>query len=634
MKKNIIQGKLVGNARGYAFLVPDQPLSEDYFIPHSDLRGAMHGDYVMCESTSGTGNRTTARVLKILERGIKEIVGTYFTCRTGGFVTPDDGKYFTDVFVPFGKGLRARSGDKVVCKILAYPKKKNPEGIISKILGRQFEKKAELKSILHTYSLSAVYPSGAVKEIEHAEDSINDVNIRNRKDLRKELTFTIDGEYAKDFDDAVSLVKSKDAYLLGVHIADVSEFVKFGGLLDGEAFARGTSVYFPEQVIPMLPEKLCNDLCSLREGVDRLTLSCIMEIDKSGKITDTEIVPSVIRSSKRFTYTEVQKIIDGDKQALKVNSPFVETISNMKELADILHSKRNKNGSIDLDVKECTVNVNKEGKIEVLPASKDDAHGIIEEFMIAANCAVAEYFYYLDLPFVYRIHEKPQTEKVENFYDFLSGLGITVKRKKDEIFPKDFQNILKISENSPAYPLVNRVMLRSMQKAKYSPEEVGHFGLGEKFYCHFTSPIRRYPDLAIHRIIKDFYKNGQEFVLKKYGDYVKELSSRSSERERNAQEAERAVDDYYKMLYISDYVGEEFDAIISGVTNFGIFAEIDCGIEGLIKIETLKGKRYVLDEKNYLLSDGNKKYKLGQKIKVKIAGIDYSQKRSDMLLVE
>lgn len=633
MKRNIIQGRLNGNVKGYAFLLPNDNDAPDYFIPHSDLKGAMHGDYVLAECTDNTGKRTTARVLKILERGITEIVGTYFTCRSGGFVTPDDNKYFVDIFIPFGKGLRAKSGDKVVCKILSYPKHKSPEGIIKKVLGRQFEKKSELKSILYNYHLSETYPEKAIKELENADDVIKKSNIKLRKDFRNELTFTIDGIDARDFDDAVSLKKEGENYILGVHIADVSEFVKYMSALDSEALNRATSVYFPEQVIPMLPEKLCNDLCSLKEGVDRLTLSCVMQIDANGKVIGSEITPSIIKSAKRFTYDEVQAIIEGDKKAIAKNERFVDTIILMHKLSQILFDRRDKNGSIDLDVKESSILVDKNGKIDVFATKKDQAHSLIEEFMIIANCTVAEYFYYLDLPFIYRIHEKPQMEKVDAFYDFLSGLGINAKRKKDEIYPKDFQQILKSNENKPFYPLINRVMLRSMQKAKYSPHEIGHFGLGEKFYSHFTSPIRRYPDLAIHRIIKDFFSYGQEYVIKKYSDFVVEASARSSEMERNALEAERAVDDYYKMLYISDYVGEEFDAMISGVTNFGLFAELECGVEGLIKIETLKGKRFSLDEKNYVLSDGKIKYKLGESIRVKIAGIDYAQKRAEMLLI-
>ena len=631
-KREIIEGKLQGNERGYAFLIASDGRNEDYFIPHSDLRGAMHGDLVLAETTCGEGARTTARVLKILERGITELVGTYFNCKSGGFVTPDERKYYNDIFIPFGKGARAKVGDKVVCKILSYPKKKNPEGIVTKVLGRQFNKETEIKSILYTYKLPEDFP----KEVKAAAKNLRaptELDFENRADFRNLLTMTIDGEDAKDFDDAISIEKLKNgSYLLGVHIADVSHYVTHNSIIDKEAFERATSVYFPEQVIPMLPEKLCNDLCSLREGVDRLTLSCMMKVNKNGKVTDYEITPSVIRSSARMTYTKVQKIIDGDEKLIKQYKLLIKSITLMNELADILIARRDEEGSIDLDVKESAIYVDNQGEIVVKPAPRDKAHRIIEEFMILANVTVAEYMYYLEQPFIYRIHETPSEEKLENFYTFLNGLGVRYKRKKDEVFPKDFQTILKEAENTPQYTLINRVMLRSMQKAKYSPDDVGHFGLSKEHYCHFTSPIRRYPDLVIHRIIKEFLA-GKVSVEEKYGTFVYSAAKQSSEKERNATEAERAIDDYYKILYISNFVGEEFDGIVSGVTGFGVFVELDCGVEGLVKMETLRGrKRFVHDEKNYTLTDGKRTFKLGQKVRIKVAGVNFGERKAEFVI--
>ncbi len=631
-KREIIEGKLQGNERGYAFLIASDGRKEDYFIPHSDLRGAMHGDLVLAETTRGEGARTTARVLKILERGITELVGTYFSCKSGGFVTPDERKYYNDIFIPFGKGVRAKAGDKVVCKILSYPKKQNPEGIVTKVLGRQFNKETEIKSILYTYKLPEDFP----KEVKSASKELRaptEKDFENRADFRNLLTMTIDGEDAKDFDDAISIEKLKNgSYLLGVHIADVSHYVTHNSIIDKEAFERATSVYFPEQVIPMLPEKLCNDLCSLREGVDRLTLSCMMKVSKSGKVTDYEITPAVIRSSARMTYTKVQKIIDGDEKLIKQYKPLIKSITLMNELADILIARRDEEGSIDLDVKESAIYVDNQGEIVVKPAPRDKAHRIIEEFMILANVTVAEYMYYLEQPFIYRIHETPSEEKLENFYTFLNGLGVRYRRKKDEVFPKDFQTILKDAENTPQYTLINRVMLRSMQKAKYSPDDVGHFGLSKVHYCHFTSPIRRYPDLVIHRIIKEFLA-GKTNVEEKFGGFVYSASKQSSEKERNASEAERAIDDYYKILYISNFVGEEFDGIVSGVTGFGVFVELDCGVEGLVKMETLRGrKRFVHDEKNYTLSDGKRTFKLGQKVRIKVAGVNFGERKAEFVI--
>ncbi len=632
-RREIIEGKLQGNERGYAFLLPSDDRKEDYFIPHSDLKGAMHGDTVLAETPDGGGNRTTARVLKILERGITELVGTYFTCKSGGFVSPDERKYYNDIFIPFGKGVRAKAGDKVVCKILSYPKRQNPEGIVTKILGRQFDKKAELESILYTYKLGGGFPK-PVLDATKAVSSPTENDFENRADYRELLTMTIDGEDAKDFDDAISVEKLKgNKYRLGVHIADVSHYVMAGGAIDKEAYNRATSVYFPEKVIPMLPEKLCNDVCSLKEGVDRLTLSCVMDISKDGKVLDYVITPSVIRSSARMTYNKVQKIIDGDIALIKQYKPIVKSITLMNELADILIDKRDREGSIDLDVKESAIYVDDSGEIIVTPAPRDKAHRIIEEFMILANVTVAEYMYYLEKPFIYRVHERPTEERLENFYLFLNGLGINAKRKKDGVHPKDFQTLLKKTEGTPYYTLINRVMLRSMQKAKYTPVDVGHFGLSVNHYCHFTSPIRRYPDLVIHRIIKDFL-SGKFNLEEKYGEFVFDAAKQSSEKERNATEAERAVDDYYKMLYIENYIGEEFDGLVSGVTGFGVFVELNCGVEGLVKVETLKGRRkYVHDEKNYTLSDGKTAYKLGQKVRVKVVGVNMGERKAEFLMV-
>ena len=633
LKRNIIEGKLQGNERGYAFLLPTEEGSEDYFIPHSELKGAMHGDTVLAETTFGQGQRTTARVLKVLERGISQLVGTYFTCKSGGFVVPDERKYFCDIFIPFGKGVRAKSGDKVVCKILSYPKRQKPEGIVVKILGRQFDKQAELNSILYSYNLPENFPKEVIFACEKINQPTED-DFKGRKDYRNLLTMTIDGVDARDFDDAISIEKLNNGnYKLGVHIADVSHYVKQNSVIDKQAFERATSVYFPEKVVPMLPEKLCNDICSLKQGVDRLTLSCVMEIDKNGRVKDYDISPAVIRSSARMTYDNVQKIIDGDKGLRKQYKSLISSIDLMNQLADILIKKRDENGSIDLDVKESAILVKQDGEIVVTPAPRDKAHKIIEEFMILANVTVAEYMYYLEKPFIYRIHQSPSPERLENFYMFLSGLGVKFKRKKDEIFSKDFQLILKNAENSQVYTLINRVMLRSMQKAKYSPINVGHFGLSEKHYCHFTSPIRRYPDLVIHRIIKDFL-SGKQNLEEKYGEFVFSASKQSSEKEKNATEAERVVDDFYKILFISNYVGDEFDGTISGVTNFGVFVELDCGVEGLVKIETLKGRRrFELDQKNYILSDGNKTFKLGQKVRIKVAGVNFGEKKAEFIML-
>ncbi len=626
MLREIVEGKIQGNANGYAFLIPSNN-KQDYFISHSDLRGAMHGDVVLCETCTGYGERTTARVLKIIERGIPTLTGTYFTGKGGGYVCPDDKKYFADVFIPFGKGLRAKAGDKVVCKILSYPKKRRPEGIITKIFGRQFEKNAELKSILYTYKLPEKFKKEVIWAVNELSDKIEEQDLVGRTDYRKLTTFTIDGDDARDFDDAVSIQKKGKNYLLFVHIADVSHYVKSESVIDKHAFERATSVYFPESVIPMLPERLCNDLCSLKEGVDRLTLTCAIEIDNSGEVVDSIITPSVINSNRRLTYSKVQKILDGDENLIQEYAGVYNELMQMQELAKLLCLKREAQGTIDLDVKESRIFV-ENGEIIVEREKRDWSHKIIEEFMILANTVVAEHIYYLELPFIYRIHEKPSMEKVEEFYSFLEGIGQHPKRKKDEVFPKDFQLILKNAEGKDYFYIINRVMLRSMQKAKYSSNNLGHFGLSLKCYTHFTSPIRRYPDLAVHRILKQVL-SGKIDESEKFFNTVSEIAYQSSLKEKNATEAERAVDDFYKMLYIAEREGEEFDGIISGVTRFGIFVELDNGIEGLVKVESIRGKRATFDQKSYTLTVGNKTYKLGNSLKIRVLGVNFSDRKAE-----
>lgn len=632
MQRRILTGVIHGSKDGYGFLIAEEE-KKDFFISHGDLKGAMHKDVCLCEIISDTEQESSARVLKIVERGIRRLTGTYFSNRHGGYVIPDDQRYFCNVNISFGKGLRAKSGDKVVCNIIEYPKKQNPKGLISKIFGRQFEKNAELKAIEFTYNLPEKFPKRVIEECAlFSEESFN-ADLKRVKDFTSFYTMTIDGEDARDFDDAVSIKKDEEGnYILGVHIADVSRFVRENSETDKEAYQRGTSVYFPEKVIPMLPEKLCNDLCSLKEGVNRFTMSCVMKVDRLGKVIDYEIVNSVIRSRKRMTYTAVQRILDGDKEALAEFSEQAEHVLLMQELADILSKKRDKNGNIDLNVKDSVVSVDKDGKVEVFSEISDKAHKLIEEFMILANVTVAEYMFYAETPFIYRVHAKPEAEKVSAFYAFLDGIGIRYKKKKGEIFPTDFQAILKQCEGTPSFSLINRVMLRSMQKAKYSEINTGHFGLSEKTYCHFTSPIRRYPDLVVHRILKAFI-NGEDNLREKFSEFVIRAAKQSSEKERNAQDAERTVIDYYKMLYIDNFIGEEFDAVVSGVTNFGIFAELDNGIEGLIKIETLYG-RFKLDKGNYLLTNGKLSYKLGQSIKIKVAGVNMVSKKAEFILAE
>lgn len=623
--KEILEGKIEGTERGYAFFIPDDKEKVDFFVSHKDLKSAVHGDRVLAETEEKEG-KTTATVIKVLERGTDEITGTFFNSRKGGYVVADDKRFFDYVYLSFGKGIRANAGDKVVCKILAYHRNSNPEGIITKVFGHQFEKKAEIGAICHQFAIEDRFPQEVTTESEKIADVIGKSEIKKRKDLRNKTTFTIDGDTAKDFDDAVSVETLKNGnYRLGVHIADVSHYVKYGGNIDKEALSRGTSVYFPESVIPMLPEKLSNGVCSLVEGQDRLTLSCIMDINKNGAVVSYEIVPSVINSKARMTYDNVQKMLDGDEKLIEKYSFIYEDIKKMDELADILIKKREEQGSIDLETKESVITVDKKGKIDITPSSQNKAQRIIEEFMICANCTVAEFMYYSDLPFIYRIHKSPEEDRLENFYTFLNGLNLRVKRHKGEVYSKDFQLILKTAKDKPYYTLINRVMLRSMQKAKYSPENIGHFGLSERFYCHFTSPIRRYPDLTIHRIIKD-YLSGETNIEEKYGDFVIEASEQSSIKEKNAEMAERAVDDYYKVLYISNYEGKQFEGIVSGIIGKGIFVELNNGVEGFVDLDGNRRKA-IYDKNNYSLTVGKTTYKLGEKVQITVSEVNLIEKK-------
>ena len=628
MKRIILQGKIQGNERGYGFFIPDDEKYEDFFVSHGDLRGAMHGDVVLAECQVVGKDRTVARVLKVIERGYESIVGTYFSTRTGGFVQPDDRRYFCDVFIKGGKGLYARSGEKVVCKILSYPHRKSPEGIVTEILGKQFSRKAETTSIVRTYGLTEEFSDKVLKSAKKLSEPTQ-FELEGREDFSALNCFTIDGEDSRDFDDAVSIKKLKNGgYELGVYIADVTHYVKENSEIDREAFKRATSVYFLEGVIPMLPEKLSNDLCSLVEGKIRLTLSCIIKISDKGVVKDARVCKSYIKSKARTTYNQIQAIIDGDKKVQKQLDNILSDVLLMAELAKKLNERRTQYGYVDLDVKESVILV-KDGKIEIVSAPRDFAHGLIEEFMILANVSVTKLFSD-KTPFVYRIHERPDENKYLELLDFLRGLGINVNYS-DKITTEDYRTILEKTKDNPAFTVINRVMLRSMQKAKYSPVNKGHFGLGEGLYCHFTSPIRRYPDLFIHRIIKDYLANGQTFVTKKYSSVIDVVSKQSSEAERNAMEAERAMDDYYKVLYISDYVGEVFEGVISGVTPFGIFVELENGVEGLVKIETLKG-RFELDQKNFRLKSAEVTYRLGQPLKICVAGVDLTSRRAEFII--
>lgn len=624
----LIKGVVKGNERGFAFVISDEG---DYFIPPRYIRGALDGDTVVIKKAiSSRGSTDEAEVIKVVKRGKQKVVGTFDGEGGFGFVIPDDKNYFVDVYIPNKKTMGAKKGDKVVALITNYPdNRRNPEGKIVEILGKKFDFKAEELSIIKSYDLPLDFPEKVKKELEKIPDFVSEDELDGRKDFTPDFTVTIDGEDSRDFDDAVCVKKLPSGYELGVHIADVSHYVNFNSEIGKEAYARSTSVYFPERVIPMLPQKLSNGICSLNEGVTRLTLSLIMKISKSGEVESFELFNGYIKSKKRLTYTEVQKVIDGEETSL--DEKTVNAIKDMRELQLVLTGNRNNRGNIDISVKESHIYVDENKNIVVEPRRSSEAYKIIEEFMVLANETVAEYIFYMNLPFIYRVHEKPSPEKVEGFISFLKILGISVKWNADTCHPKDYQKLLENLKGEPIFNVVNKIMLRSMQKAKYSPENLGHFGLSSKCYCHFTSPIRRFPDLVVHKIVKEVLSGGD--VLGKYSHFVHEASNISSQNERRADEAERTMDDYYKCRYMKKFIGYEFDAIVNGVTNFGVFVELENTVEGLVRIEHLPRGNYQLDERTYSLRSGKRSYTLGDSVKVLVLGVDMRARKIDMKIM-
>ena len=584
-------GKAVfeGNARGFGFLVRDD--GDDLFVPMHKTNGAFHKDTVLYRRVDGTVDE--AEIVKVLSRGLTTVVGTYDKSNNARFVIPDDKRFNRDIYVQPKKDLNAKNGQKVAVKINVYPRdnRQKPEGEIVQILGFPDDKNVDMLSVAYAYGLSQEFNDECVKYANKIPTVLQDKDYIGRRDLRSERIFTIDGEDAKDLDDAVSVKENVDGtFTLGVHIADVSHYVKPSGAIDKEAFARGTSVYLPEMVFPMLPRELSNGICSLYERVDRLTLTCEMTIEQSGKVTDADIYPSVINSCHRMTYTAVQAMLDGDEQTIDEYSDIYGDVMTMKRLAEILQNKRNKRGNIEFASKEVGFVHDEQGKVtDVVLRENSFSHQLIEEFMIVANETVAEYAETCDYPFVYRVHDKPDGEKLSVLYALMKGLGISVKQSK-EVHNSILQDALSQAEQTPYFHLVNDVMLRAMQKAKYSDVNTGHFGLASRCYCHFTSPIRRYPDLVVHRILKTAVSGKMtDKAVNAYAEMANAAAKQSSIREKIADEAERKADDVKKCAYAENILGQTFTARISGVTERGIYAELPNTVEGFISVEKLGG---------------------------------------------
>ena len=638
----LITGKLQAHAKGFGFLIPEVEGEKDVFIPSSFINGAMNGDRILVQITreDKNGKKREGEVIQILERGNTKIIGVYEDSKNFGFVIAEDTRISQDIFISKKDRNGAKDGDVVVVEITKWPeKRRSPEGVVKEVLGQKGDKGLDILTIIKKYGLPEEFPPKVQAFTAGIDEEIPLKEYKRRKDLRDVRMVTIDGEDAKDLDDAVSIERLDNGrYRLGVHIADVSHYVREKNPLDKEALKRGTSVYLIDRVIPMLPKKLSNGICSLNPKVDRLTLSCIMVIDGSGKVLDHEIVESVIRTNERMTYTDVTKILkDNDPELSKRYDYLLDDFKAMEELCNILYKKRTKRGAIDFEFEESKIILNEFGKpIDIKPYEREIANRIIEEFMLVCNETVAEHMFWSHLPFVYRIHEDPDEEKLEKFREFIYNLGYIVKWN-GEVKPRNLQEILEKVMGKKEETVVSTLLLRSMMRAKYSPECVGHFGLAAKYYCHFTSPIRRYPDLQIHRIIKEFI-NGKidDDRSKKLTALVDYAARQSSETENIATEAEREVDDLKKAEYMLDRIGEEFEGIVSSVTSFGMFVELPNTIEGLIHITALDDDYYIYDENHLCLMGerSNKIYRLGDFVKVRCSKVDIPNREIYFDMVE
>lgn len=616
---NGFTGIVQANERGFAFILPDDKTKypNDFFVPRSSLCGAFNGDKVLAVPVKGT--KDEAKIVRITERCSKPVIGTY----ERGKVYPDDLR-MPEVTIPTALKFNAKNGDKVVCEICTYRKSGLPSGKVTEVLGESGDFEVEELSIIRAHGLNEQFPQSVIDEADSA--SGEKIQLNARRDLRKKLIFTIDGADTRDVDDAVSLEFKDGNYVLGVHIADVSHYVKYKSVIDEEAYARGTSVYFPDRVLPMLPQSLSNGACSLNEGEDRYALSCSMTFDKDGIRQSYEIFESIINSRHKMTYDDVTAICENNTEICKRYRDIENTVKNMKKLCLIMERKRAAAGEVNLDVHEAKIHVDENGEIIIPDYKRGISERIIEQFMISANEAVAEFLQKKNAACLYRVHESPSSEKASTLISFLKDLGVNARCDAAAVTPKDFRNILKTVADKPYASVVNKVMLRSMQKARYAENNLGHFGLASGCYCHFTSPIRRYPDLFVHRSLKSIL-HGDTKLMPVYVKNAQSAGIDCSERERIADEAERDVDDLYKTVYMSDRIGEIYDATVSGVTNFGVFCELENTIEGLIPIDVLPDDDYEFFAEKFLLKGRKSTFRLGDKLKVRVDGCDFGRMR-------
>lgn len=643
---NLVKGKLQAHAKGFGFLLPEDKDLPDVYIHANDMGGAMNGDIVLVRisSRSQAGGKMEGEVIKIVTRATTQVVGVFQDNGSYAFIIPDDRRLVRDIFIPKEAYKGAVDGQKVVAKIVSYPEgRAAAEGEIIEILGHKNDPGVDILSIIRKFQLPEHFSEEVMGEAESVPDRITEEELKGRRDLRDKRIITIDGEDAKDLDDAVNVEKLPNGnYLLGVHIADVSYYVKENSELDREAYNRGCSVYLVDRVIPMLPHRLSNGICSLNPQVDRLTMSCEMEISPKGEVVKHDIFTSVINTAERMTYTNVRKLLtdpDSEPELVEKYSHLLEDFRLMEELAMKLRTRRMQRGAIDFDFQESKIIVDEQGKpVDIIKRERTIAEQIIEEFMLKANETVAEHFYWLKVPFLYRIHEDPNEEKLQHFMGFVTNFGYTVKGKGNKVHPRALQSLLEEIKGTKEETVISTVLLRSMKQAKYDAESLGHFGLSAEFYSHFTSPIRRYPDLIIHRVIREVLERGT--LSDKRVDYLSgrmgDIAQQSSERERLAVEAERETDALKKAEYMLDKVGEEFEGIISSVTNFGMFVELENTVEGLIRLSELSDDYYHYHEMQHLLigERTSRIYRIGDEVKVRVARVNLDEHTIDFELVD
>ena len=622
------EGTYRKNQKGFGFIKIENREDEIY-VSKENSNNALNGDKVIVEiiEEKSKEKKAEGRILKIIKHEKDTVVGIFQNNKNFGFVVPDDKSFGTDIFISKKNFGKARNNHKVLVQITKYPEKgKKAEGKIIEVIGNVNEAGVDMLSLIKEYDLPYKFPEEVIEEAKKQGDEIDKKDIPNRVELRDKIIFTIDGEDAKDLDDAVRVEKLENGnYKLDVHIADVSYYVKQDSKLDKEAVIRGTSIYMLGRVIPMLPRELSNGICSLNAGEDRYTLSCSMEIDKKGKVISSSVYKGLIKVTERMTYTDVQKILDkSDKKVLKRYEKYIQEFENMKELATILKNRRLEQGYLNLDIPESKIVLDTDGKaIDVKKYETNFANEIIEQFMLTANETIAEKFYWLDAPFIYRVHENPDLEKITELNKFLFNFGYKIKANKDNVYPKEFSKVLEEVKGKEEERVVSNLILRTLKVARYEAENKGHFGIASKYYCHFTSPIRRYPDLFIHRIISKYIENNydiKEKEIQKLYDLAEKRADSSSEREKIATKVEREAIDIKKAEYMENKIGEVYEGIVSSVTQFGIFVELENTVEGLIRFENLGDEYFIYDENKKILigERTNKIYKIGDKVKIKV----------------